>query len=241
MGYRDREDPGQLEQGVLKMTAKKPKINLHRKPTPAKESKVPKKSKKWADSPHTDLSPKTDEQPRIEYVALRDLKKWPGNPKGHDIEGVKDSIIRFGFRGAVIFDENTKRIVAGHGRTESLQKIKDQGLPIPLYVKQVGDDWAVPVLRGTSFKSEAEARDFLLADNRYVELGGWDDAALQDMLQGVNNWTGTGFTNDDINSLAKSLEKTKSREVRFKVSDEKPAAEVEYLTCPHCKKKFPKS
>ena len=49
---------------------------------------------------------------------------------------------------------------------------------------QVADDgqWLVPVQRGIAFRDEGEAQAYLVADNRHVELGGWDDSMLADVL-----------------------------------------------------------
>ena len=144
----------------------------------------------------------TTNEPRIEYVSLRELHKWPGNPKQHDIDGIVTSIQKFGFRGAIIVDEKSGKIVAGHGRSEAVSKIRDTGAPPPKLVRVLENgDWAVPVLRGTSFDSEAEAEKFLLADNRYVELGGWDDAALYEMLKRVEDFDGVGYDEADMKTI----------------------------------------
>lgn len=123
---------------------------------------------------------------RIEYVPLDDLQRWPRNPKLHDGEHIERSIERFGFVNPILIDERTGRIVAGHGRLDALLMLRGRGDEPPERVQR-GEDgrWYVPVVRGVSFNSDAEAQAYLITDNRAVELGGWDDQALVDMLQDV--------------------------------------------------------
>ena len=68
---------------------------------------------------------------RIEHIALDELEKWPRNPKDHDLSLIQGSISRFGFVSPILIDETTGKIVAGHGRLESLQKLKQSGQPPP--------------------------------------------------------------------------------------------------------------
>lgn len=35
---------------------------------------------------------------RLDFVPLRQLRKWPGNPKRHDQKKIEQSIVRFGFK-----------------------------------------------------------------------------------------------------------------------------------------------
>ena len=122
---------------------------------------------------------------RIEYVALEELERWPRNPKMHDEAHIERSIERFGFVNPILIDERTGRIVAGHGRLDALQAMRERGDAPPERVKEEGGRWLVPVVRGVSFNSDVEAQAHLVADNRAVELGGWDDSALVEMLQDV--------------------------------------------------------
>lgn len=117
---------------------------------------------------------------RIERVALRDLRRWPSNPKRHELLTIERSIGRFGFVTPPMIDERTGRLVAGHGRVEALEAMRASGAapPARVTVRKRDGEWMVPVLRGVEFDSEDDARAYLLADNRLTELGGWDDAAL---------------------------------------------------------------
>lgn len=99
------------------------------------------------------------------------------------MDAIERSIRRFGFTLPIVVDEGTGRLVAGHGRSEALTKMKDNGDPAPRNVEVGrGGEWMVPVIRGNRFASESEAEAYLVADNRLVEIGGWDYKSLIDIL-----------------------------------------------------------
>jgi len=143
---------------------------------------------------------------RLDYVRLGDLQRWPKNPKGHDLPELEASMKRFGFTAPLILDETTGRLVAGHGRLETLQALRDAGHPPPRGI-QVDDDghWLVPVVRGVAFPSEAEAAAYVLADNAITMLGGWLEDLLRDQLRTVQEQTGdlagTGFKPEHLDAL----------------------------------------
>ena len=119
----------------------------------------------------------------IDYVALEEVEGWPRNPKGHDLGRLGRSFERFGFTQPLLRDEKTGRLVAGHGRLEGLRQRKEAGEPPPDRIRVDADGrWLVPVLRGVSFATDAEAEAYLLADNRLVELGGWEEDGVAAIL-----------------------------------------------------------
>ena len=134
-----------------------------------------------------------------QYVALAHLQRWPKNPKKHDVPGIKASILRFGYVAPIVLDEGTGRIVAGHGRLDSIAEIKVEvekkveGVARPKNILERGGEWYVPLLRGNTFESEREAEAYVIADNRHVETGGWDAALHAEML---------GKFRDDPNLIA---------------------------------------
>jgi hypothetical protein len=144
-----------------------------------------------------------NDAPRIEHVPIDELVKWPGNPKRHDVETIKASMRRFGFVAPIVIDDATGRIVAGHGRAEALVAMRDAGEKRPARVALAADakGWLVPVLRGVAFGSEREAEAYLLADNRLVELAGWNNSELAQMLREAPSLDGTGFSQVDLDVL----------------------------------------
>lgn len=147
--------------------------------------------------------------PRIDYVPLDEVQRWPRNSKRHDTETLGQSIERFGFVQPLMLDETSGRIVAGHGRLETLIGMYDNGQSPPARVTvDAKGRWLVPVIRGVGFKSEAEAEAYLLADNRLVEVGGWDNAELLEQLKTLSfsdALHGVGFFAVDIDRIERDM------------------------------------
>lgn len=125
---------------------------------------------------------------RISYRLLSSIAAAPRNVKKHDIEELTLSIQRFGFNDAVIVDGRTGKLVSGHGRVEALRAMHladPQRHPAGVRVKGEGaqPEWLVPVQDGWSSKNDTEAEAFLVAANRIVELGGWDQVNLADVFE----------------------------------------------------------
>lgn len=170
---------------------------------------------------------------RIEYVALGELQRAVRNPKLHRHDVIEDSVKRHGFIQPPLIDESTGRLVAGHGRIETLHnmQVSHAGNPAyepPGFVKVREDgEWLVPVLRGIAFESEREAEEFLLADNRSSEIGGWDDSVLSASLQSVGNVSLLGWSDVEISAIhervnANSLLDTVIGEAGVEVSADTP-------------------
>lgn len=157
---------------------------------------------------------------RIEYLTLASLKPHPRNPKDHDIGEICRSITRFGFNDAVIIDERTGRLVSGHGRVEALRALEKEWRPLeggklPEGIKLQAGAWCVPVQRGWASRDETEAEAFIVAANRLVEIGGYNDenleAILRDLAQ-ANALDGVGFDRDDVDDL---IRRTQPPEIGF--------------------------
>jgi hypothetical protein len=142
---------------------------------------------------------------RIEYMALSQIARAPRNPKDHDVDAVGESIRRFGFVAPIVLDENTGRLVAGHGRLETLQRAKAAGEAPPERIIEKDDDWLVPVVRGVAFADDQEAEAYLVADNRLVELGGWTERELAEILQdhasSERGLTAMGYDQNDLDEI----------------------------------------
>ena len=142
------------------------------------------------------VKPQREGEVRVEYLPLASLKSARRNPKKHQIETVLTSMGRFGYVAPMILDERTGRLVAGHGRLESLKRAKANGQAPPERIHVKNGDWLVPVVRGVAFADDREAEAYLLADNQIVIRGGWDDDELKEIIERLGEegeLAGTGF------------------------------------------------
>ncbi len=141
---------------------------------------------------------------RVELVPLDKIQKAKRNPKAHDLEYLIQLLVKFGLTKPPIENEKTGRLVAGHGRVEALEELhrRDPKKPPAGVSLDPKGAWLIPILRGLSFKSEAAAEEYLLADNQWTIVGGWDRSVLVPMLarhQKIPELTGLdGWPEDDV-------------------------------------------
>ena len=156
-------------------------------------------------------------QARLELMALGKIRAAKRNPKQHDLEGIELSIRRFGFCDFPTINEKTKRLVEGHGRLITLKTIKrdgpkpelDASWP-PQNVVIKGRMWSIPIVRGMSWATDAEASAYLAAHNQLNMNAGWDDKELAALLTDVQSTphqlTGLGFDDDFVAGLMASVD-----------------------------------
>ena len=170
---------------------------------------------------------------RVEYIALGEIVGADVNPKDHDIGQIYQSMKRFGFTSPVMLNEKTGKLLAGHGRLETLAMFKRSGDKPPerIRVREEDGEWLVPVLRGINFDSDVEAQSYLLADNRLTEIGGWNSdeliGSLQDILAEGGDLDGIGWDLDDIENLITDSERERFEvEPIRQVSDEEDSVQI---------------
>lgn len=145
---------------------------------------------------------------RIEYVRIDEVARWPRNAKKHDKAGIRASLNRFGWIDPVIEDARSGRLVAGHGRLEVALEMRAEGAAAPKAVRVNPKDgmWLIPVLRGLEFENDHEAEAYLLASNRLVEVGGYDEDVLREILADHRaDLDGTGFSADEVTAMLADL------------------------------------
>jgi hypothetical protein len=112
-------------------------------------------------------------QGKLEYLPIGDLVPDPDNPRKHNRaqrRAIAKSIKAFGFNAPILIDRNQK-IIAGHGRYEAAM---DLGLT------------QVPVIR-LEHLSEAQARAYMLADNKLTDRSTWDETKLAIHLKNLSD------------------------------------------------------
>src|SRR3990172_510091 len=156
------------------------------------------------------------------------------------------SIHKYGFRDAVIFDGTLGSLVAGHGRAAALVAIQNLGNPPPAGVAldSAGGSY-IPVQFGNDAISRAVAEAFALDHNNLTVTGSgfdasllWDAAGYADVLRGLADGFALPVTVDA--EEAKALFYFDPDGINFKEYDESVENEVEYIECPNCGQQIPK-
>jgi 16S rRNA G966 N2-methylase RsmD len=133
----------------------------------------------------------------VVYRAISELKPDPKNPRSHSpkqVRQIANSISTFGFNVPVLVDANLT-VVAGHGRLLACQ--------------QLGWD-KVPTI-SLGHLTAAQAKAFLIADNRLTENSEWDDRLLAEQLKELSmldldfNLEVIGFDMGEIDLRIESL------------------------------------
>ena len=123
------------------------------------------------------LQPHSDEQlrrlapahGRFELLRLDQLEPDASNPRRHrrqQIRSIARSIEAFGFNAPILIDRN-RRIVAGHARYEAARLLGCAEVPV-VWLEHL---------------TEAQAKAYMLADNKLTDRSSWDDAALAARLK----------------------------------------------------------
>ena len=106
---------------------------------------------------------------QVIYRPISELKLDPKNPRAHSPRQVRQiarSIESFGFNVPVLIDANGK-VIAGHGRILACQLLGHTEVPTI----------------SLEHLSEAQAKAFMIADNRLTENSTWDDRLLAEQLK----------------------------------------------------------
>jgi ParB-like chromosome segregation protein Spo0J len=116
-----------------------------------------------------EYSSKTKIELRIVYRRIDDLKPDPANPRRHtrkQVRQIAESIKAFGFNVPILIDRDGN-IIAGHGRWLAGREFGITEVPTLCL------DHLTP----------AQARAFMIADNRLTEISVWDDRLLARQLK----------------------------------------------------------
>ena len=137
---------------------------------------------------------------KLTLVPIGALRADPRNPRKHSriqVRAIARSIDAFGFNAPILVDKRNQ-IVAGHGRYEAAVLL---GLE------------TIPVIR-LDHLTEAQARAYLLADNKLAERSSWDDASLALQLKELSelaldfDFEAIGFELPEVDLRIQSLDPT---------------------------------
>jgi len=167
----------------------------------------------WASPDEVELNLVRD---RMVMRRLSQLCEYDKNPKEHDIEMIKRSIVEFGYTSPMIVNSENGILLSGHGRLMALRELyADRPDLPPAGVALVGSgeveagedgtyrhEWAVMVVQ-VSIPPEKHS-EYVIMDNKTVESGGWNETVLADLLKksiSVDRVQYTGFDNKEILSI----------------------------------------
>jgi DNA modification methylase len=149
----------------------------------------------------------------IERFPIAEVVPDPDNPWQGDDEGVGESIDALGFYGAILLQEGTFRLVAGHTRIRQAQARGAECLPA--LIVEVDDLWQARALVG---------------DNRTNQRGRFLDEPLSKVLgrlRDADALAGTGFVEPDLRVITGRLDATaRAAHARNAPDDAPPVPEV---------------
>jgi DNA modification methylase len=156
---------------------------------------------------------------QISFIAISDLIPAPHNARKHSraqVRAIARSIEAFGFNAPVLIDKN-RQIVAGHGRYEASKLLELTQVPV-IFLDHL---------------SEAQAKAYMLADNKLTDRSTWDDVKvavqLKELSESVLDFDieAVGFELPEIDLRIQSLDTPDSADKadEFEISTE-PATSV---------------
>src|SRR6266853_3514206 len=163
---------------------------------------------------------------KIVYRQIDTVKLDPANPRRHSkkqVRQIANSIEAFGLITPILIDRNGN-VIAGHGRLLACRLLGITEVPTLCL------DHLTP----------AQARAFMIADNRLTEIATWDDRLLAQQLKDLSligldfNIEDTGFEMGEIDLRINSLEDTPAQDADPadalpEVSGETPVSKIDDL------------
>lgn len=130
----------------------------------------------------------------LEYRPVADLRTYHKNPRQGDVAAIAASLRVNGQYRPIVVNVGTHtgrpaEVLAGN---HTLKAARDLGWEnIAAVLVDVDDDQAARIVA---------------ADNRTADLGAYDERLLAELLGGLDDLDGTGYTNDDLEKLITGLE-----------------------------------
>jgi ParB-like chromosome segregation protein Spo0J len=137
-------------------------------------------------TPKVKLTDKVEHKLAIDYVPMDAIHPHPENARRGQVDTITESLVRSGQYRPLIVSRVSGNIVAGNHLYQAGLSL---GLP------------EMPVTYLDNLSPEAERR-ILAIDNRAADLGTYDEAALVALLESLDSLEGTGYTQDDLETLA---------------------------------------
>lgn len=150
---------------------------------------------------------------RTATVPLDELNEFPGNAKQGDVASILQSLRRNGqYRGLVVREipggalvvlagNHTMQALREHGAGDCGQHITTPDGTAPCGVCANDPSWPLAARCEIVVCDDATARRVNLVDNRTAELGSYDYEALAGLLADLDDLTGTGYSDQDVEDI----------------------------------------
>ena len=133
----------------------------------------------------------------VHQIGVEDLRPFDGNPRIGDVTEIAKSLRKSGQYRPIVVRRDTMEILAGNHTWKA--------------AKHLG--WPTIAVTFVDGIDDEQAKRIVLADNRYADLGEYDEAALLDLLNSMSDLTGTGYDGDFLNALIEEAGEEGSTEV----------------------------
>jgi ParB-like chromosome segregation protein Spo0J len=158
----------------------------------------------------------------IKEIPTNKIKPYWKNPrKNHDVEGIKQSIQKYGLGSLIAVDKNNV-IILGHGRYKALVQLGYE--KIPCIVLDI---------------DEKKAKEYRITDNKLAENSQWEDEYLREELMDIKP---VGFTDKEIDKLLdldyEPVDFSKETETDIERWQKDTNKEKIKFTCPKCYEEF---
>lgn len=120
-------------------------------------------------------TPQADNQ--IHEVPVSALLPYRSNPRVGNIPAIAESLKTNGQFRPIVVRRDTREILAGNHTWKAAQSLGWKTIRVT-YIDNITDE---------------QAKKIVLADNRYGDLGGYDNQILADLLNSLNTLEGTGY------------------------------------------------
>ncbi|MFB8402180.1 hypothetical protein [Streptomyces sp. NPDC055912] len=160
---------------------------------------------------------------RTDTIPLAQLAPFPGNAKRGDVGAILTSLARNGQYRSVIVREiepdryvvlagnHTVQAIAAHGPGDCGMTVKAGDEERPCGV--CGNEAWEPSARCEVVHCDDDtATRINLVDNRAADLGTYDEHALADLIGGLDDLGGTGWSDEDLADLVNAIEEAAAEE-----------------------------
>ena len=144
----------------------------------------------------------------VTYVDPRGLIQHPDNPRRGNVNAIADSLVMHDQYKPLVVSAATNHVLAGNHTLRAILRILDGWEPAAELTEadraRLDEVRArlstVAVVLLPDLTPEREAA-ILATDNRTADLGTYDDAALVKLLESLDTLVGTGYSDDDLDTL----------------------------------------